>query len=112
MTDNNTYLAISPPDLITAQQKQLIMFVKLHVCHFVSCFLCELPLILGVTQKRKEQAEDICKGTPDIEFEQDWSIGLCAILADGQKILKTIFLVSGIFPGKIDSVMLWASNVL
>ena len=51
-------------------------------------FLCELPLILGEARKRKEQAEDICKGTPDIEFEQDWSVGLGAILADGQKIKK------------------------
>ena len=43
-------------------------------------------LNFGVTRKRKEQAEDICKGTPDIEFEQDWSVGLGAILADGQEI--------------------------
>ena len=49
-------------------------------------FSCELPLILGVAQKRKEQVEDIYKGTPDIEFEQDGSVGLGAILADGQKI--------------------------
>ena len=48
--------------------------------------LCELPLILGVARKRKEQAEDIYKGTPDIDFEQDGSVGLGAILADGQKI--------------------------
>ena len=33
MTDNNTFLAISPADLITYQQKQLTMFVKFHVCH-------------------------------------------------------------------------------
>ena len=44
------------------------------------------PLILGVNRKRKEQAEDICKGTPDIEFEQDWSVGLGAIVVDGKKI--------------------------
>ena len=34
----------------------------------------------------KKKSENICKGTPDIEFEQDWSVGLGAILADGQKI--------------------------
>ena len=34
-------------------------------------FLCELPLILGVPRKRKKQVGDICKGTPDVEFEQD-----------------------------------------
>ena len=46
-------------------------------------FLCKLPLILGVARKWKEQAEDIYKWTPDIEFEQDGSIGLGAILAEG-----------------------------
>ena len=49
-------------------------------------FLCELPLILGVARKCKKQAEDICKATPDIEFEQDWSVGLGAMLRDKQKI--------------------------
>ena len=28
----------------------------------------------------------MCKGTPDIEFELDWSVGLGATLGDGQKI--------------------------
>ena len=41
---------------------------------------------MGVTRKREEQAEDICKETPDIEFEQDWSLGLGASLRDRQKI--------------------------
>ena len=49
-------------------------------------FLCEQPLILGVARERKEQAEDFYKGTTDIEFDQDGSVGLGAILADGQKI--------------------------
>ena len=48
--------------------------------------MCELPLILGVARKRKEHAKYIYKGTPDIEFEQDGSVGLGAILADEQKI--------------------------
>ena len=56
------------------------IFEKIEILKF---FLCELPLILGVARKRKEQAEDIYNGTPDIEFEQDWSVGLGAILADG-----------------------------
>ena len=50
-------------------------------------------------------AGDIYKGTPDIEFEQGWSDGLGAILADGQKI-KNNLLVWGIFPEKDDSVIL------
>ena len=49
-------------------------------------FLCELPLIFGVTRKRQEQAEDICNGTPDIKFEQDWSVGLDDTLLERQKI--------------------------
>ena len=43
-------------------------------------FLCELPLILRVDRKRKKRAGDICNGTPDTEFEQDWSVGLGATL--------------------------------
>ena len=59
---------------------------------------------MGVARKRKEQGEDIYKGTPDIEFEQDWSVGFCAILADRK--LKTIYPISGIFPGKADNIIL------
>ena len=60
---------------------------------------------MGVARKRKEQAEDIYKGTPDIEFEQDWSVGLGAILADGKKI-KNYLSSFRDFPGKADSVIL------
>ena len=60
---------------------------------------------MGIARKRKEQAEDICKGTSDIEFEEDWSIGLGAILADKQKI-KNYFSSFRDFPGKADSVIL------
>ena len=49
-------------------------------------FLRELPLILRVDRKRKEQTGDICKGTLDIECERDWSVGSGATLGDGQKI--------------------------
>ena len=57
--------------------------------------------------KQKKMAENICNWTPDIEFERDWSAGLSAIWGDatGRK-LKTIFLVSRIFPRKADSVIL------
>ena len=48
------------------------IFEKMKILNF---FLCELPLNLGVARKWKEQTEDIYKGTPDIEFEQDWSVG-------------------------------------
>ena len=48
------------------------IFDKIEILIF---FLSELLLILGIDRKRKERAEDICKETPDIEFEQDWSVG-------------------------------------
>ena len=48
----------------------------------------------------KKRARDICTGTPNIECERDWPIDLGPTLVDGQKIKKTIFLVSGIFFGK------------
>ena len=43
-------------------------------------------------------------GTLDVEFERDWSFGLGATLGDDRK-LKTLFLVSGVFPGTADSVI-------
>ena len=45
-------------------------------------------LNFGINRKRIEQVNDICKGIPDIEFEQEWPVGLGASLADGQKIKK------------------------
>ena len=65
------------------------MFVKFHVFHSVSSFLCELPLnikvplILRVGQQWKGLAEDNCKTILNIEFEQNWSVGLGAMLGDG-----------------------------
>ena len=47
------------------------MFVTDFVCLFIS----KLLLILMVGRKKK-RAGDICKGTLNIEFEQDWSVGL------------------------------------
>ena len=86
MTDNNTFLVISPLDLITSYTETID-----HVCKTLclslslyDCFLCELPLILRVCRKKRDA--DICKGTLDIECERDWSVGLDATLGDGQKI--------------------------
>ena len=76
---------INPQNLIKIVRA---IFEKIEILIF---FLRELPLILGVARKRKEQAEDIYKGTPGIEFEQDGSVRLGAILADGQKINKLFF---------------------
>ena len=67
--------------------------------NFLNFFLCELPLILRVHRKRKKKRRDICKGTLDIEFERDWSVGLGATLGDGQKI-KNYFSSFRNFSGK------------
>ena len=57
------------------------IFEEMKILNF---FLRELPLILRVDRKKKETG-NICKGAPDIEFEQDWSLGLCATLRDREK---------------------------
>ena len=46
-------------------------------------FFYYVNLSLRVDRKK---AGNICKGTPDIEFEQDWSVGLGATLRDKEKI--------------------------
>ena len=38
--------------------------------------------------KMKKRARDICKGTLDIEFEQDWSVGLVATYSMDRKRKK------------------------
>ena len=43
------------------------IFEKFKILNF---FVRELPLISRVDRKRKKRARDICKGTPDIEFEK------------------------------------------
>ena len=60
---------------------------------------------MGVAPKRKEQGEDICKETPVIEFEQDWSFTLGAALGDREKIKKILFLLQEFFPRKADSAI-------
>ena len=55
--------------------------------------------------KKKKNTGDICKGTLDIEFKRDWSVGLGATLDDGQKI-KNYFSSFRDFSGKTDSGIL------
>ena len=70
-------------------------------------FLCGLPLILRVDRKPKKWAKDIYRGTLGIECERDRPVGSGAKLGDAtDRKLKTIFLVSGIFPGKAESLIL------
>ena len=58
-------------------------------------------------QKRKKKKGDrkYLQGDPDIEFEQDWSVGLDATLRERQKI-KNYFSSFKDFPGKADGVIL------
>ena len=37
-------------------------------------------------RERERETGSICKGIPDIEFEQDWLVGLGATLRGRQKI--------------------------
>ena len=53
----------------------------------------KVSLILRVGRKWKGLAGDNCKTTLNIEFEQDWSVGLGATLGDGWKIKKIYFSV-------------------
>ena len=77
-------------------KKVRAIFEKMKMLIFL---LCELPLILRVDRKRKKRARDIYKGTVNIEFERDWSVGLGATLGDGQKI-KNYFSSFRDFSGK------------
>ena len=75
------------------------IFEKMKILIF---FLCELTSIFKSRSKTKERAGDICKGTLDIEYERDWSVGLGATLGEGQKI-KNYFSSFRDFLGKADS---------
>ena len=55
--------------------------------------------------KTKKTARDNCERTLDIECERDLWVSLGPALGD-EKNEKYIFQVSGIFPGKADTVIL------
>ena len=80
MNDNDTFLAISPADLITATE------TIDHVCK-IPClllrflFLTWTPLNIKGRSKMKRTGWRY-KSTLNIEFEQDWSVGLGAKLGD------------------------------
>ena len=63
MTDNNTFLAVSAADFNNIATETID-----HVCYSVSCFLCELPIILRVGRKLKGWAGDYCKSVLNIEL--------------------------------------------
>ena len=71
--------------------------------------------MLGLIENEKKKTpRNICKRSLDKGFDRVWSFGLGAMLGDGHTENKKIyiFLVSGIFSEKIDSVTLIVSNVL
>ena len=55
---------------------------------------------------KKGETGNICKGTPDIEFEKDWSVDLGATLRDRQKIENCFSSFTEFFSGKADSGIL------
>ena len=62
------------------------IFEKMKISNF---FLCVTTLNFEGRSKTKKKVTDICKGTLDIECEQDWTVGLGAMLSEpvlGQKI--------------------------
>ena len=60
---------------------------------------------LNFEGRSKEKGRKYCKGTPDIEFEQHWSVGLGVTLRDRQKI-KNYFSNLKDFPAKFASITL------
>ena len=54
-------------------------------------FLMWTTLNFEGRSKTKKRARDICKGTIDIECEQEWPVGLGATLGNRQKIKNYFF---------------------
>ena len=52
------------------------------------------------TKFHENRLGQFCKETPDTEFEHDWSLGLGAMLGDGQKIKNYVSIFRD-FSGKI-----------
>ena len=84
---------INPQNLIKIV---VAIFETVEVLNF---FLMWTTLNFRGRSKTKKWANDICRGTLDIECEWDWPVGL------GQKI-KNYFSSFRDFPGKADSVTL------
>ena len=78
------------------------IFDKMKIVHF---FLCELPLILGVDRKEKNEIK-IFAGGPQISNVNEIGQFVQALFQATNRKLKINFLVSGIFLGKADSVIL------
>ena len=75
-------------------------FEKIEILFF---FLCELPLILGVARKNRQKI--FSGGLKILNLNKIGQLVKALRYVTDRK-LKTIFLVSGLFPGKADSVIL------
>ena len=65
------------------------------------------------TERERERVRvNIFKGTPDIEFEKDWPVGLGATLRDRQKIKNYFSSFKDFFREKPIVSYCWVSNVL
>ena len=84
---------------INPQNFMTIVEAVFQKINFLNFFLMWITLNFEGRSKKKKEAGNICKGTPDIEFEQHWSVGLGAILADRLKI-KNYFSSFRDFSGK------------
>ena len=76
-----------------------------------------LPLLYFEGRSKTKKAGNICYGTPDIEFEQDRSVGLGATLRDRQKIknyfscFKDLMKIVGAIFEKIKIFIFFLSHV-
>ena len=90
MTDNNTFLAVSPADLVNIATETIDCKIPCLLLRFLflvwTTLNITIPLILWVGRKWKVRAGDNYKGILNIEFEEDRSFTLGATLGDGQKI--------------------------
>ena len=84
------------------------IFEKIEILNF---FLTWTTFNYEDSSKTKRKVGDICTGTPDVVFEQDWPFGLGAMLCDGQKT-KNNFSSFRNFSGKKRKSYYWASIVL
>ena len=82
------------------------IFEKMKILHF---FFCELPLILRVCEKQK-YGLDIFAIEPYISNLNEIISWFRPYVRRWKKCLKYLS-VSGIFPGKVNSVTCWGLNV-
>ena len=84
----------------------------MFVTEFVCLFLKYTTLNFRGRSKKKNSAGDVRKGTLNIEFEADQSVGLGATLRDRQKIKNCFSSFKDFFRERPIVSHCWVSNVL